>query len=362
METIRVSTTSKQYNVFIGPNVSIEIETFIKKNLPSCTKILLLTDENVANYHLETMLNILDSANFDVVTYKVPSGEQAKTFQIYEDCLTFALEQQLDRKSLLLAFGGGAVGDLGGFVAATYMRGISFIQIPTTILAHDSAVGGKVAINHPSGKNMVGAFYHPEAVFYDLNYLKTLPLNEVRSGFAEVIKHALINDEQFLQQLMNEVSSLSDLNSTTLQNFLTKGIQIKGAIVAEDEREQGVRSFLNFGHTLAHAIEAEVGYGSITHGEAVLIGMLFALEISKEKFNLTFNYNDFKKWVINLGYRVNISEQLNNEKLLNRMYQDKKTVSGKIRFVLLKEVGKPCLIRLDDDYILTKLTEFSMRG
>ena len=194
-----------------------------------------------------------------------------------------ALDFKLDRHSLILALGGGAVGDLSGFVAATFMRGIPFIQIPTTILAHDSAVGGKVAINHPAGKNMIGAFYQPEAVVYDIDFLKSLPEHEIRSGFAEVIKHGLIQDPSFYHWLKENILSIDMMISDeNLIHFLSRGVEIKSAIVEEDEKETGIRAYLNFGHTLGHAIEAELGYGKLTHGEAVVIGMLYALQLSEK--------------------------------------------------------------------------------
>lgn len=362
MDQITISTKEKQYDVIIGSKIINELPEFICNNFEDCTKIFLLTDKTVANYHLMTVVNILKKLKVEIVIYEVPSGEQAKTFQVYEQCLTFALERNLDRKSLLIALGGGAVGDLGGFVAATFMRGIPFIQIPTTILAHDSAVGGKVAINHPLGKNMVGAFYHPEAVFYNLDFLSTLPIKEVRSGFAEVIKHALISDPLFLQQLIDTVPSLHDLDRFTLQNFLTAGIKVKAAIVEEDEREQGIRSFLNFGHTLAHAIEAEADFQQITHGEAVLIGMLFALKISKQKYELPIDLDDIEKWVEKLGYETTLNKKYCPEKLLARMTNDKKSVGNEIRFVLLTDIGKPLIVPLKNEYILKQLIKFQNKG
>src|SRR6185312_13145009 len=192
----------------------------------------------------------------------VPSGEQAKQFPIYEACLTFALENGLDRKSCIIAFGGGAVGDLAGFVAATYMRGIAFLQVPTTLLAHDSAVGGKVAINHPLGKNMIGAFHQPEAVVYHTPFLQSLPEKEWRSGYAEVIKHALIGDVELYHWLKEEVQTLADLRDEKLIHILTKAIPVKANVVSQDETEKGVRAHLNFGHTLGHALEKEIGYGN----------------------------------------------------------------------------------------------------
>ena len=180
MDKIVIHTSSRTYPVMIGSGAINKLKSFLSENFPALTKIMIITDENVGSRYLSELKFRL--SGFNPVHFTVPNGENAKTFDVYYDCLSFALEQKLDRKSLILAFGGGAVGDLSGFVAASFMRGIPFIQIPTTILAHDSAVGGKVAINHPLGKNMIGAFYQPEAVFYDLDFLHSLPLHERRSG------------------------------------------------------------------------------------------------------------------------------------------------------------------------------------
>jgi 3-dehydroquinate synthase len=238
------------------------------------------------------------------------------------------------------------------------MRGIPFIQVPTTILAHDSAVGGKVAINHPLGKNMIGAFHQPEAVFYDLELLQTLPEQEIRSGFAEVIKHALIYDASFYNWLKSDINNLNSLTSEQLFESLKKGIQIKNEFVSKDEKETGIRAYLNFGHTLGHAIESEMGYGNFTHGEAVMIGMIFALKISKEVSGLSFNTEEFITWVKGLGYQTEIPAHLTVERLLSKMKQDKKSAGGSVRFVLLNQIGKPNLQELSDDFLLDQLKNF----
>ncbi|MBT2690016.1 3-dehydroquinate synthase [Bacillus sp. ISL-47] len=357
MNSVSIQTDTRTYPVFIGSGAIGRLSTFIKEAYPSMTNLMVITDETVRDLHLPALE--LELKGTDACICAVPSGEKAKTFDVYYNCLTFALEHKLDRKSLILAFGGGAVGDLGGFVAATYMRGIPFIQIPTTILAHDSAVGGKVAINHPSGKNMVGAFYQPSAVFYDLDFLSTLPPKEKRSGFAEVIKHSLIHDIQFYSNLKEQFHSLEKIPSEELSLILTKGIEIKGAIVAQDEKESGVRAFLNFGHTLGHAIEAEKGYGEWTHGESVAVGMIFALELSRKIFGLTFEINEFKNWLSALGYQVTLPQELSHQSLLERMKQDKKSEGQKVRFVLLQDIGKPVLYEVSDELLLKELENFS---
>jgi 3-dehydroquinate synthase len=357
MEKININTESKNYSVFIGYGAISELPLFLNR-YNQLSQIMVVTDGHVSELYLSELMRILN--DFQCSTFTTPNGEDAKTFEIYYQALGFALEHKLDRNSILLAFGGGAVGDLGGFIAATYMRGIPFIQIPTTILAHDSAVGGKVAINHPIGKNMIGSFYQPEAVFYDLSYINTLSLKEKRSGFAELIKHALIDDESFFNSLTKEIQSLENLHSERLHTLLSKGIKVKAKIVSIDEKEQGQRAFLNFGHTLGHAIEAEVGYGKITHGEAVVIGMVFALRLSIEMLNLSFNLTSFTNWLHKLGYITEIPSDLISTKLVKRMKQDKKAQKEEIRMVLLSNIGQPILKTVPENTILHYLKTMQM--
>ncbi|MFP7297842.1 3-dehydroquinate synthase [Neobacillus niacini] len=356
MDTIEIQTSSKSYRVFVGQGVRSEIKTFLTNHFTNLTRILIITDETVGSIHLNKVLPFLTEWN--PVVFTAPSGEKAKTFEVFYDALSMALENHLDRKSAILAFGGGAVGDLSGFVAASFMRGIPFIQVPTTILAHDSAVGGKVAINHPLGKNMIGAFHQPEAVFYDLELLDSLPEQEIRSGFAEVIKHALIYDIDFYQWLKSDIKQLDSLSAEQLFRFLTKGIQIKNEFVSKDEKETGIRAYLNFGHTLGHAIESEMGYGNFTHGEAVMIGMIFALKISKEVKGLSFDTDEFKAWVQGLGYQTEIPAHLSADSLLSKMKQDKKSAGGSVKFVVLEQIGKPILQELSDEFLLDQLKNF----
>ncbi|MFD2445853.1 3-dehydroquinate synthase [Bacillus sp. CGMCC 1.16607] len=350
MELINISTESKSYPVFLGSRTIDEFPKFIKKRFTKMSKMILITDKLVADLHLSTLEHVLK--DFDYCTYITPIGEAAKTFEVYYDVLTFALEQKLDRNSVLLAFGGGAIGDLGGFIASTFMRGIPFIQIPTTILAHDSAVGGKVAINHPVGKNMIGSFYQPEAVIFDLDFIQTLSLKEKRSGFAEVIKHSLIHDNSFYNWLVQKIRTLETLDMDHLQWMLSEGIKVKRKFVSNDEREQGERAFLNLGHTLGHAIEAEMGYGKISHGEAVIIGMIFALKLSIEKLNLEFDLNNFIYWLKELGYHTSIPNELSIKQLIERMKQDKKSVKEEIRMVLLSKIGQPVLTPISEEEII----------
>ncbi len=337
---VEINTPSKSYSVIIKSGA---IKLLGKQlNAKKYTKLYIITDQTVGPLHLDTLKAQLPN-DLEAVEFQVPSGEQAKQFSVYEQCLEFALENGLDRNSCIIAFGGGAVGDLAGFVAATYMRGIDFFQIPTTILAHDSAVGGKTAINLPLGKNMVGVFHQPETVIYDIDFLKTLPTSEIRSGFAEVVKHALIADPQLLKYLMENITSLSEITDDMFVYILGRGIEIKAAVVSEDEKETGVRAVLNFGHTLGHAIEATAGYGKYTHGEAVMIGMVYALYLSKEKLGLTYDISKFIEWIHQLGYDSHIPNYLSFDQAFQAMQRDKKSVANKPYFVLLASVGKPVL-------------------
>lgn len=360
MQQIKIDTSTKSYPVHIGLGAVRMLGDLCNSAEAKYTSVMVITDETVANLYLPYFRENSGLERF--IEKIVPSGEKAKTFDVYYECLSAALENKLDRKSLIIAFGGGAVGDLAGFVAATYMRGIRFMQVPTTILAHDSAVGGKVAINHPLGKNMVGAFHQPEAVIYDLGFIESLPEQEVRSGFAEVIKHSLISGEGFYQWLRKEIKSLKSIEYTQMLEFLLKGIQVKGAVVAMDEHENGIRAYLNFGHTLGHAIEAEAGYGNITHGEAVAIGMLFAIELSRDVLKLAFNLEEFKTWLQSLGYRTSMPCGLSIDRLLVRMKQDKKAVGKTIRFVLLQQVGDPVVSEVEENVLLNSLKKFMEEG
>lgn len=361
MEAITIKTSSKQYPVFIGKKAIQKLPEFILSELTQVNKIVIITDEKVATLHLELVKAVLKTTGKQVLEHVVPEGEHAKTFEVFYDCHSFCLSHHLNRKSLIIALGGGAVGDLAGFVASTFMRGIPFIQVPTTLLAHDSAVGGKVAINHPLGKNMIGAFFQPEAVIYDLEFLQTLPIQQLRSGFSEVIKHALIADVDFYNWLVGNIHNLGNISDEQFFTMIKRGIEIKAAVVEKDEKEVGIRAYLNFGHTLGHAIEASMGYGNFTHGESVLIGMVYALELSRKKEQLEFDASAFVEWVQSLGYLTAIPKQLQVDQLLKLMKSDKKSVTSKATFVLLEKVGSPSLTEMDDEELLNEMANFLER-
>ncbi|RDX02395.1 3-dehydroquinate synthase [Listeria kieliensis] len=361
MREIKIETASQTYPVYIGEALFESLKSSFARELKRYSKLLVVTDQHVSNLHREKMEQFLSEFQ-NVSWFVTPNGEAAKTFSVYEAGITKAIEAGLDRKSALLAFGGGVIGDLGGMIAATYMRGIPFYQFPTTVLAHDSAVGGKVAINHPLGKNLVGNFYQPEAVVYDTSLLATLSTREMRSGFAELIKHALISDSSFLKSLEGDFASEADLYGKSLPLFLEKGIAVKADIVKQDETEQGVRAFLNFGHTFGHALEAFGGFERFLHGEAIIYGMLYALRLSKKLTGLDFEMAPFEDWLVSLGYETKLPQDVPFEAIYENMLHDKKTTFGEITFVLLREVGSLTLQTISQEVLEETFTQFKEGG
>lgn len=334
---IQVNAKSKSYEVTIGANILSDAFQTYASLFNKADHVFVLTDENVWKRHEDYFRASMPFPFYELI---LPAGEKCKSFPIFEKAHTFLLEHRATRKSLIIALGGGAVGDLAGFVAATYMRGIPFIQVPTTILAHDSAVGGKTAINHSSGKNMIGAFYQPEAVIYDTSFLTTLPAIEVRSGMAEVVKHAMLSDAIWYEELLKLDSF--EMSSELLTTYLAKGIQVKASIVEQDETESSVRKFLNLGHTYGHALEAAAGYGKLTHGECVMIGLIYMLILSEMHGGITSEQTEqFINFVRNTGYPLDALKEYSFEVLLPYLLKDKKADYGELQFVLLQEIGKP---------------------
>ncbi|MCF6137573.1 3-dehydroquinate synthase [Pseudalkalibacillus berkeleyi] len=355
MEKVHVNTEAKKYSVYIGDGIVDQLPEVIQSQVPDCGKILIITDSNVAPLYLNKVKGLLDG--FSVNEWVVPAGETSKSMRELEKGITYALRCELDRHALIIALGGGVVGDLAGFIAATYLRGIRFLQIPTTLLAHDSSVGGKVGVNHTYGKNLIGAFHQPEAVIYDVQFLNTLPAKEWRSGFAEVVKLAFIRDATFYDFLFEKVRSLP-VNKEILITIVKRAIEMKAAIVSEDEKEAGIRAYLNFGHTLGHAIEAESRYQSITHGEAVMIGMIFALRLSEVHSHQPIIPKGFLAWIHQLGY-ANWHATLNKSNLLlETMKKDKKNKKDKIRMVLLKECGSATVSAVENQLLIDQLSTF----
>lgn len=350
MKQMNVTTSTNDYPIYVGKSLRFQLNELITKPY---SRILIITDDVVAPLYLEDVKKSLQ--DFQIIEAVIPSGEFSKNIDQYYHLQTVALENHLDRQSLIVALGGGVIGDLAGFVAATFMRGIDYIQMPTTILAHDSSVGGKVAINHELGKNMIGAFYPPRAVIYDIDTLQSLPTEEVRSGFSEIVKEAFIANNDLLEQLLTK--KLSDISEDELIHYLYEGILVKAKIVEEDEKESNIRKFLNFGHTLAHAIEAELGYGKITHGEAVAIGMLFALRVSERYTDANLQTESYKQWLKTNTYPLSLYGIKRND-IIEKMKLDKKAQNQQIQMVLLKQIGKPEIVNFSDEQIAEYIDAF----
>ncbi|TCZ81210.1 3-dehydroquinate synthase [Paenibacillus albiflavus] len=338
---LKVDLGERSYPIYIGENLIGDTGAYLNKHgFKTGSPILIVTDETIAPYYLDTVVNSLRSAGYTVVTHIVPAGEQTKSLSMLEAIVTTALTGNLDRNSAVIALGGGVIGDLAGFVAATYMRGIRFIQIPTTILAHDSSVGGKVAVNHKLAKNIIGAFHQPDYVLYDVTTLRTLSPREVRSGLAEMVKHGLIWDEAFVDWLEESASKLLNLDLDALKYGIHQGCRIKSVVVAEDERENDLRAILNLGHTIGHALEAVAGYGELLHGEAIAIGMVGASLLAQKLGYSSDIYTRTKALLQKFELPVSLPKHYDVDAIMEAMSHDKKFKEGKMVFVIPTAIGK----------------------
>ncbi|AXF54888.1 3-dehydroquinate synthase [Salicibibacter kimchii] len=355
MQTMEVASSSGTYAITVGKQLRISPYRYLPSHFPrKKNRLFILADETVASYYLEEV-RAAYAEKLPVHTYVLPAGEEIKSFSGYEEVVSACLEMGLDRESAIIALGGGVIGDLAGFVAATYMRGISLVQMPTTLLAHDSSIGGKTGINHPEGKNMIGAFHQPEAVIYDIEMLDTLPEKEWRCGFGEMLKHGYIGDQHLLEQLKQLKTSSS---FTISDELLVSSIAVKKDIVHQDEREQGPRAHLNFGHTLAHALEQTTGYGVLTHGEAVVNGMVFALYVGRRLGYAGPDAAGEVQWLRAFGYSFAPLKQMEPTQILQAMKRDKKNRGGNIRYVVLADAQRPLIVTLDDAQLLTYMDAF----
>ncbi|CAA0078604.1 3-dehydroquinate synthase [BD1-7 clade bacterium] len=309
-------------------------------NLIDGKHICIVTNDTIAPLYLKQTRQLLSGAA-SICESILPDGEAFKNLKTLNQIFDVALEHRLNRKSLLVALGGGVVGDMTGFAAACYQRGIDFIQIPTTLLSQvDSSVGGKTGVNHRLGKNMIGAFHQPRTVLIDTDTLKTLPERELAAGLAEVIKYGLIADVDFFDWLESNINALNAKDSAALAYAIQRSCEIKADVVAQDEREGGIRAILNLGHTFGHAIETHAGYGEWLHGEAVGVGMVMAVDLSVRMGNLHSDVLERAKSLIDRAkLPLTAPSDMLNEDFLSAMSVDKKNVDGKIRLVLMESLG-----------------------
>jgi 3-dehydroquinate synthase len=335
----------RSYEVFVGPGLLAEAGARIAP-LARNRRLAVVSDANVWPLHGARLTHALEGAGLSVHPLIIPAGEQTKSFEGLADLSDRLLALELDRGDLVVAFGGGVVGDLAGFAAAIYKRGVDFVQVPTTLLAQvDSSVGGKTAIDTARGKNLVGAFHQPRLVLADLDVLATLPAREVRAGYAEVIKYGLLGDRAFFDWLEAEAAALLAREPRVLTRAVARSVEMKAEIVAEDEKEQGRRALLNLGHTFGHALESETGYGeALLHGEAVAAGMALAFRFSAALGLCdTAEAQRAATAISAAGLPTRLSEVAGHpfraERLVRHMQQDKKAQGGKLTFILARAIG-----------------------
>jgi 3-dehydroquinate synthase len=339
MEEIRVDLGERSYDIVIGSDMLAELAGRLKDF--AFSRIAVISNPTVYGLFGNVLSTSLKNAGFDAPVIIVPDGEEYKellwAYYIYGELL----KQKLDRASAVIALGGGVIGDISGFVASTYMRGVSFIQVPTTLLAQvDSSVGGKTGVNHPLGKNMIGTFYQPRVVWADVSTLRTLPQREFLAGIGEVIKYGVIRDETLFRFLEENRDKILSLDREAVERIVKRSCEIKAEVVSEDEREAGLRAILNYGHTMGHALETATGYTKYLHGEAVAIGMYLEARLSSllgimEKREV----ERIRSLLSSYGLPSEMPSGVDTDRLLTAMQLDKKAVAGQLRFVLPEKTG-----------------------
>lgn len=338
MRKLEVDLGDRSYPIFIAPGLLADPDKLVP--FVHGAQIMIVTNETVAPLYLEQVKSSLKGfSKVDAVV--LPDGEEYKTLEVLGQIYTALLENRHNRKTTIIALGGGVIGDMSGYAAASYQRGVDFVQIPTTLLSQvDSSVGGKTGVNHPLGKNMIGAFHQPNAVIIDIDALKTLPARELSAGLAEVIKYGLIADAEFFVWLEENISRLMALDEKALAYAIEVSCATKAKVVAQDEKESGIRAILNLGHTFGHAIEAHQGYGRWLHGEAVGVGMVMACDLSARQGWIPYElYYRARKLIQAANLPVEAPKDMTPEVFMEYMAVDKKVLNGGLRLVLLKGLG-----------------------
>ncbi|MBV1879243.1 MAG: 3-dehydroquinate synthase [Pseudomonadales bacterium] len=346
MEVIELELADKSYPIYIGSGLMSD-QKLIQSRITG-ERVLIVTNETIAPLYLDQLKAALDG--LDVDSIELPDGEQYKTLDTLNSIFDILLKNNHNRNTTIIALGGGVTGDTAGFAAASYQRGVAFLQIPTTLLAQvDSSVGGKTAVNHALGKNMIGAFYQPQAVIIDTESLSTLPKRQLAAGLAEVIKHGAMADRDYFDWLEQNLEQLLALDTVSISKAVKGSCSIKAAIVAADEKETGIRALLNFGHTFGHAIENGLGYGEWLHGEAVAAGMVMAADLSCRLGMLDpVDGQRLKNLIKRAGLPVAPPAELQGQ-FMTLMQRDKKVSDKGLRFVLLDKLGKARLVEAVDE-------------
>jgi len=340
METTKVELGERSYDISIGSHILDSLGERLR-DYGLSPKIALVSNPTVFALYGERTADSIRKAGFDLVTVIIPDGEEYKVLSQVQHVYDELLGHRLDRSSGLIALGGGVIGDMTGFAASTYMRGISFFQVPTTLLAQvDSSVGGKTGVNHRLGKNMIGTFWQPRLVWIDLDTLRTLPRRELLSGLAEVIKYGVIYDRDLFEYLEANRESILNLEYASIARIIRRSCEIKADVVSKDEREAGLRAILNYGHTIGHAIETATGYTRYLHGEAVAIGMYLEARLSQVLGRIgEGDVSRIKALIDSYGLPSEIPDVIDRSQLLSFMQLDKKTVAGELKFILPRSIG-----------------------
>ena len=352
--TLNVDLDERSYPIYIGSGLLNEAD-LLTRHIHGQTA-LIVSNSTVAPLYLESVQQSLDIGGIRYDCIILDDGEQHKTLESMTGIIDMLLEKRHDRRTTVIALGGGVIGDIGGFAASVYQRGVNFIQLPTTLLAQvDSSVGGKTGVNHPLGKNMIGAFYQPRCVIADIDTFKTLPARELAAGLAEVIKYGLIYDAEFFSWLEQNIDSLKGGDANLLAQAVLVSCQIKARVVEQDERESGLRAILNLGHTFGHAIETVMGYGNWLHGEAVAAGMVMAIDLSIREGLIDESVRGRSIALLErAALPVAPPTEISTQQFLEVMAIDKKTVDGAIKLVLLRKLGEACI---SGDYDHDKLLQ-----
>ncbi|MGE5543622.1 MAG: 3-dehydroquinate synthase [Bacillota bacterium] len=355
MDRLKVDLGARSYEIIIGSGALRELGSRLR-SLGEFSRLMLVTNPTVYDLYGEELRRGLGVVGQHLVLGMVPDGEEYKTMEQAQRLIDLAVEHHFDRNSLILTLGGGVIGDLGGFVAAIYQRGVNFVQVPTTLLAMvDSSVGGKVAVNHPRAKNMIGAFHQPRLVLIDTAALNSLSDRDYRSGLAETVKYGIIADQEFFFYLRDNAELINRRDEKVLQYAIHRSCAIKADIVEDDEREDGLRAILNLGHTFGHAIETGSGYGTYRHGEAVAIGMVLATRLAH---HLNLLSNSEMKSILDLIQALELNLPFPNlppGQMVDLMYQDKKMRNGRLRLVLPNGIGR---VTIRDDVDRSQLEDF----
>ncbi len=347
MTTLTVQLGERAYPIIISPD-ALSNSAALAQAITGNT-VVIVTNTTVAPLYADALAQTVTHLGKTVHIHAMPDGEQYKDIANWHGIFDTLLSKQCDRKTTIIALGGGVVGDMAGFAAAAYMRGVPFIQCPTTLLSQvDSSVGGKTGINHPLGKNMIGAFYQPQLVLADISTLNTLPDRELSAGLAEIIKHGAIYDADYFAWLEQNMDALRARDVAALTHAIVRSCEIKAEVVAQDERESGLRAILNFGHTFGHAIEAGMGYGNWLHGEAVGAGMVLAADLSQRLGQLDAADAARISALVKAAGLPTEPPRLGMDAMLEHMQLDKKNSAGAIRFVLLDGLGKAVIQKADD--------------